>query len=95
VPLALKPQDLTETARVSRDLETLARLKPGVSVAQAQAAMNTLATAWPQSVAVLNHDSSSCRMRQVHRLPFGIIVGGLVRLAKPRLDFAVIAVKRP
>ena len=44
VPLALTPQELSETGRsTSRDLQTQARLKPGISVAEAQAAMNTLA----------------------------------------------------
>ena len=44
VPLALTPEELSEAGRgTSRDLQTQARLKPGISVAQAQAAMNTLA----------------------------------------------------
>ena len=44
VPLALTPQELSEAGRAtSRDLETQARLQPGVSLKQAQAAMNTLA----------------------------------------------------
>jgi putative ABC transport system permease protein len=43
VPLALSAQELSEAGRTDRGLETLARLKPGVSVAQAQAAMDTLA----------------------------------------------------
>ena len=44
VPLALTPQELSDTGRsTSRDLQTQARLKPGISVAEAQAAMNTLA----------------------------------------------------
>jgi predicted permease len=44
VPLVLAPEDRSETGRgTSRDLQTQGRLKTGVSVAQAQAAMNTLA----------------------------------------------------
>jgi len=44
VPLTLTPDELSETARAtSRDLQAQARLQPGVSVKQAQAAMNTLA----------------------------------------------------
>src|SRR6516162_2113186 len=44
VPLVLTPEELSETGRgTSRDLQTQARLKPGISVAEAQAAMNTLA----------------------------------------------------
>jgi putative ABC transport system permease protein len=44
VPLALTPEELSETGRgTSRDLQTQARLKPGISFAEAQAAMNTLA----------------------------------------------------
>jgi putative ABC transport system permease protein len=44
VPLALTPEELSEAGRAtSRDLETQARLQPGVTVKQAQAAMNTLA----------------------------------------------------
>lgn len=44
VPLALTPEELNETGRAtSRDLQAQARLQPGVSVQQAQAAMDTLA----------------------------------------------------
>ncbi|MGO9269058.1 MAG: ABC transporter permease [Terriglobia bacterium] len=43
VPLALSAEELSEAGRTDRGLETLARLKPGVSVPQAQAAMDTLA----------------------------------------------------
>lgn len=44
VPLALTPEDLSEASRAtSRDLQAQARLKPGMSVKQAQSAMNTLA----------------------------------------------------
>ena len=44
VPLALTPGELSEVARAtSRDLQAQARLQPGVSVKQAQAAMDTLA----------------------------------------------------
>jgi putative ABC transport system permease protein len=44
VPLALTPEELSEAGRsTTRDLETQARLKPGISVAEAQAAMNILA----------------------------------------------------
>jgi len=44
VPLALTPDEMSEAGRsTSRDLQTQARLQPGVSVEQAQAAMDTLA----------------------------------------------------
>jgi predicted permease len=44
VPLALTPAELSEASRAtSRDLQAQARLQPGVSVKQAQAAMDTLA----------------------------------------------------
>ena len=44
VPLALTPDELSEKGRAtSRDLETQARLQPGVTVKQAQAAMDSLA----------------------------------------------------
>ncbi|HXE13339.1 MAG TPA: ABC transporter permease [Bryobacteraceae bacterium] len=44
VPLVLTPEERSELGRgTSRDLQTQARLKAGVSIAQAQAAMNTLA----------------------------------------------------
>jgi len=44
VPLALTPEELSEKGRAtSRDLETQARLQPGITVQQAQAAMDTLA----------------------------------------------------
>ena len=44
VPLALTPDELSEKGRAtSRDLETQARLQPGITVKQAQAAMDTLA----------------------------------------------------
>ena len=44
VPLALTPEELSEKGRAtSRDLETQARLQPGITVKQAQAAMDTLA----------------------------------------------------
>jgi putative ABC transport system permease protein len=44
VLLALTPEELSETGRgTSRDLQTQARLQPGVGVAQAQAAMDTVA----------------------------------------------------
>lgn len=44
VPLALTPEEMSEAGRAtSRDLQTQARLQPGVSVEQAQAAMNALA----------------------------------------------------
>ena len=44
VPLALAPGELSEAGRAStRDLQTQARLQPGVSVKGAQAAMDTLA----------------------------------------------------
>lgn len=45
VPLVLTPEERSEAGRgSSRDLQTQARLKPGVSVARAQAAMDTLAS---------------------------------------------------
>ena len=44
VPLALPPEELSERGRAtSRDLQAQARLQPGVSVKQAQSAMDTLA----------------------------------------------------
>jgi len=44
VPLALTPDERSEAARAtSRDLQAQARLQPGVSVKQAQSAMDTLA----------------------------------------------------
>ncbi len=44
VPLVLSPEEQSEIGRgTSRDLQTQARLKAGVSIAQAQAAMNALA----------------------------------------------------
>jgi predicted permease len=46
VPLVLTPEERSEGGRgTSRDLQTQARLQPGLSVAQAQAAMNALADA--------------------------------------------------
>ncbi len=46
VPLVLTPEERSEAGRgTSRDLQTQARLKPGITVAQAQAAMDTLANA--------------------------------------------------
>jgi putative ABC transport system permease protein len=44
LPLVLSPEERSETGRgTSRDLQTQARLKAGVSIPQAQAAMNALA----------------------------------------------------
>jgi predicted permease len=44
VPLALTPEELSEAGRAtSRDLQAQARMLPGVTVKQAQAAMDTLA----------------------------------------------------
>ena len=44
VPLVLTPEERSETGRgTSRDLQTQGRLRPGVSIDQAQAAMDTLA----------------------------------------------------
>lgn len=46
VPLVLTPEERSEAGRgTSRDLQTQARLKSGITVAQAQAAMDTLAQA--------------------------------------------------
>ncbi|MGH9401094.1 MAG: ABC transporter permease, partial [Terriglobia bacterium] len=42
-PLALPPSRRTEAGRASRDLQTLARLRPGVTHDQAQMEMNTIA----------------------------------------------------
>ena len=44
VPLVLTPEEMSEAGRsTTRDLQTQARLQPGVSVEQAQSAMDTLA----------------------------------------------------
>jgi predicted permease len=44
VPLVLTPEEMSEAGRsTTRDLQTQARMQPGVSIAQAQAAMDTLA----------------------------------------------------
>jgi putative ABC transport system permease protein len=43
VPLAFTGAEMGESARASRDLETLARMKPGVTHDQAQSEMNALA----------------------------------------------------
>jgi putative ABC transport system permease protein len=44
VPLVLTPEERSEAGRAtSRDLQTQARLRPGLTIAEAQAAMNTLA----------------------------------------------------
>ena len=43
VPLAFTPEESGESARSSRDLETLARMKPGVTHDQAQTEMKTIA----------------------------------------------------
>jgi putative ABC transport system permease protein len=44
VPLVLTPEERSESGRgTSRDLQTQARLKPGMSIAQAQSAMDALA----------------------------------------------------
>jgi putative ABC transport system permease protein len=46
VPLVLTPEERSEGGRAtSRDLQTQARLQPGLSIAQSQAAMNALADA--------------------------------------------------
>lgn len=42
-PLALPPNRWTEAGRASRDLQTMARLEPGVTRQQAQMEMNTIA----------------------------------------------------
>jgi putative ABC transport system permease protein len=43
VPLALAPSETAESARVSRNLETLARMKPGITHDQAQSEMHAVA----------------------------------------------------
>jgi putative ABC transport system permease protein len=42
-PLALTPEDLSAAGRVSRNLETIARMKPGVAPEKAQAEMDLIA----------------------------------------------------
>ncbi|MGD0124483.1 MAG: ABC transporter permease [Terriglobia bacterium] len=43
VPLALAPADLAETARTTRELQTMARMKKGITPQKAQAEMNDIA----------------------------------------------------
>jgi len=43
VPLVLRPKDLAEPARSTRDLQTMARMKPGVTWKKAQAEMDEIA----------------------------------------------------
>jgi putative ABC transport system permease protein len=43
VPLALTPKDLAEPARSTRDLQTMARMKPGITWQKAQAEMDEIA----------------------------------------------------
>ena len=43
VPLALESKDLTEAARATRNLETMARMKPGVTHQKAQSEMDAIA----------------------------------------------------
>jgi putative ABC transport system permease protein len=43
VPLALTPKDLAEPARTTRNLQTTARMKPGITWQKAQAEMNDIA----------------------------------------------------
>jgi putative ABC transport system permease protein len=55
VPLVLSPDERSEVGRgTSRDLQTQARLKPGVGVAQAQTVMDTLASTLAQEYPVAN-----------------------------------------
>jgi len=43
VPLAVTPADVAESARTSRDMQTMARMNPGVTRDQAQSEMNAIA----------------------------------------------------
>jgi putative ABC transport system permease protein len=43
VPLVLTPKDLAEPARTTRELQTMARLKPGITPQKAQAEMDEIA----------------------------------------------------
>ncbi|MGO8787217.1 MAG: ABC transporter permease [Terriglobia bacterium] len=43
VPLVLTPKDLAESARTTRNLQTTARMKPGITWKKAQAEMNEIA----------------------------------------------------
>lgn len=54
VPLALTPEETSESARSSRDLETLARMKPGITHDQAQTQMNTVAARLAQEYPAAN-----------------------------------------
>ncbi len=55
VPLAFTSAEQGESARGSRDLETLARMKPGVTRDQAQSEMNTVATRLAQEYPQANN----------------------------------------
>jgi putative ABC transport system permease protein len=55
VPLAFTPAEMGENARTSRDLETLARMKPGVTQDQAQTEMNTIAARLAQEYPQANN----------------------------------------
>jgi putative ABC transport system permease protein len=55
VPLALSPAETGESARTSRDLETLARMKPGVTHDQAQSEMQAVAARLAQAYPAANN----------------------------------------
>ncbi len=55
VPLALTSAEMSESARSSRDLETLARMKAGVTRDQAQTEMSTIATRLSQEYPEANN----------------------------------------
>jgi putative ABC transport system permease protein len=55
-PLAFTPGDLSEAHRSARNLQTMARLKPGVSQAKAQADMDTVAAQLAEEYPQANKD---------------------------------------